>query len=382
MSDKPNLSVRGRDEPIPLDEGVERSSARRVAQQRIARLLLWGAIVFLGIIVLRGFLAALGWAVILTIATWPLYERFLGLFDEKRRAAAAPFLFTLLIALIFVGPLAVAAVATGRDLNGVVSWIVEAEHNGIAPPDWLGGLPFVGEQARNWWMAHLAAPGAATEIIGFADKGSLARITQALGALIGHLFVFLGVTVLTLYFLFRDGISLGRGFRTLSNKVFGKPGEGLADLMVSAVRSTADGLVLVGLGEGAALAAAYTLLGVPHPALLGAVTGLLAMIPFGAPVFFTLASLLLLASGSMIKALVLFAFGWVVVLVADYVVRPALIGGAAKLPFLWVLLGIFGGLAAFGVLGLFLGPAIMAALITLWREGSDPRRSRAGLPLI
>jgi predicted PurR-regulated permease PerM len=130
--------------------------------------------------------------------------------------------------------------------------------------------------------------------------------------------------------------------------------------------------VLVGLGEGAALGIAYALLGTPHPALLGAFTGLLAMIPFGAPVVFTLAAALLLIGGSITKAAILMAFGFIVIGIADHAIRPVLIGGAAKLPFLWVLLGIFGGLETFGLVGLFLGPAIMAALISLWREWSDP----------
>jgi predicted PurR-regulated permease PerM len=156
----------------------------------------------------------------------------------------------------------------------------------------------------------------------------------------------------------------------------GEPGDYLSTLTMSAVRSTADGLVLVGLGIGAVLGVAYYAFGVPHPALLAAFTGLLAMIPFGAPIIFTLASALLLIDGSIGAAVGLSAFGWVVIGIADHAIRPILIGGAAKLPFLWVLLGIFGGLETFGLVGLFLGPAIMAALVSLWREWTDtvPRR--------
>src|SRR5262249_57760104 len=98
------------------------------------------------------------------------------------------------------------------------------------------------------------------------------------------------------------------------------------------------------------------------------------IIPFGAPITFTFATLLLAALGKPASAVGLFIFGWVVVGIADHFLRPALIGGVAKLPFLWVLLGIFGGLEAFGVLGLFLGPAIIAALIALWREATEPGR--------
>ena len=153
-----------------------------------------------------------------------------------------------------------------------------------------------------------------------------------------------------------------------NRKIFGTSGEHLADLMVSAIRSTADGLVLVGLGEGAFLALGYVLLGVPHPALLGALTGPARHgIPFGAPIVFSLASLLLFASGDPASAIGLFAFGWFVVLVADHAIRPVLIGGAAKLPFLWVLLGIF------GARGLRCSRAVSRAESDRW-----PHSSRSG----
>jgi predicted PurR-regulated permease PerM len=138
--------------------------------------------------------------------------------------------------------------------------------------------------------------------------------------------------------------------------------------MVASVHGTVDGLVLVGLGEGVILGVAYWIAGVPHPTILGAVTAIAAMIPFAAPVAFGIAAILLLAQGAPGAAAAIFALGAVVVFVADHFVRPVLIGGATRLPFLWVLLGILGGVETWGLLGLFLGPALMAALIQLWRD--------------
>ena len=126
---------------------------------------------------------------------------------------------------------------------------------------------------------------------------------------------------------------------------------------------------------------AYILAGLPHPVSVAALTGVLAVIPFGAPIAFGAAAFYLAAMGSMAAGIAVFSFGLVVVFVADHFVRPVIIGGAARLPFLWVLLGILGGLETFGIIGLFLGPAIMAALISLWRDwtelpsaGGDPLR--------
>ena len=141
--------------------------------------------------------------------------------------------------------------------------------------------------------------------------------------------------------------------------------------MVQAVLATVNGLVLVGLGEGALLGVAYIAAGLPHPVSIAALTGVLAVIPFGAPVAFGAAALYLAAAGSAVAGAAVFCFGLVVVFVADHFIRPVIIGGAARLPFLWVLLGILGGLESFGIIGLFLGPAIMAALISVWRDWTE-----------
>ena len=156
--------------------------------------------------------------------------------------------------------------------------------------------------------------------------------------------------------------------------------------MVRAVLGTVNGLVLVGLGEGVLLGFAYILAGLPHPVYdCGIRPGYFAVIPFGAPVVFGAAALYLAAAGSTASAVAVLGTGLAIVFVADHFIRPVLIGGSVRLPFLWVLLGILGGLETVGILGLFLGPAVMAALISLWREWTDiapegdrPRMFRPG----
>jgi predicted PurR-regulated permease PerM len=156
--------------------------------------------------------------------------------------------------------------------------------------------------------------------------------------------------------------------RAASRRAFGETGERIGTQMVASIHGTVTGLVLVGLAEGAVLGVAYAIAGVPHPVLLGAVSAVAAILPFGATAACGLAALLLAAYGSLGAAAGLFAFGAAMSFATDHFVRPVLIGGATKLPFLWVLLGILGGLEVWGLLGLFLGPAIMAALILLWRD--------------
>jgi predicted PurR-regulated permease PerM len=361
--------------PLPHNKPAVAPKAephRSSAQQRITGVVIDLVMVSLGFWVLSGFFGALAWAVVLTIATWPLYDRFSSLFKSERRRDLAPALFTILIALVFIVPFGVAVVEIWREAKSVLKLFGEAERAGFPVPDFLWHLPFFSQQITNWWQTNLTDPGSISELLGRADTGKFAAVTQQVGAIIARRLTYFSFTILTLFFLFREGLALGRRFRTLCNRLMGAPGEHLANLAVSAVRSTADGLVLVGLGEGALLGVAYFVFGAPHPALLGAFTGLLAMVPFGAPVVFSLASALLLIEGEIGRAVGVFVAGWVVVAIADHGIRPVLIGGSTKLPFLLVLLGIFGGLETFGLVGLFLGPAIMAALVSLWREWTDP----------
>ena len=100
-------------------------------------------------------------------------------------------------------------------------------------------------------------------------------------------------------------------------------------------------------------------------------TAIGCIVPFGAFVMFSIAALLLVYKGSIVGAVVIFVLGLAVLTVADHVVRPYVIGNATRLPFLFVLVGILGGVEAFGMLGLFLGPAIMAILVDLWREATE-----------
>ena len=175
-------------------------------------------------------------------------------------------------------------------------------------------------------------------------------------------------TLVTLFFLFREGRTVIGQLRRASARAFGPNGERVARQIVASIHGTVSGLVLVGMGEGVILGLVYAFAGLTHPTVFGALTGIAAIIPFAAPVVFGVAALLLAAQGSVTAAIAVFAIGIAVTFAADHFVRPVLIGGATQLPFLWVLLGILGGVEQWGLLGLFVGPAIMSALILLWRD--------------
>ena len=125
----------------------------------------------------------------------------------------------------------------------------------------------------------------------------------------------------------------------------------------------------VALAEAAIIGIGFVLAGVPHPLLFAVLTMAFAMLPFGAWAAFTAAALVLLFhGGSLLAAAGVFGFGATVMLIGDNFIQPALVGGTTRLPFLLALIGIFGGLRTFGLIGLFLGPVIMTAVLTVLRE--------------
>ena len=336
---------------------------------RVTRLLFGGALAALGLWILWDFVPALVWAIVFAVATWPLYRSFLKLVAGGRAPGhAAPLVFTLALGLVFLVPLGLMAIELGREALVVARLLPSIAEQGLPTPDWLGAVPYVGHAAQQWWQANLEDPQGAVALLGRLDRGVLIDWTRTIGTQLVRRSTLLIFMLLTLFFLYRDGARLVREVEALVLRLVGPQGRRVGVLMVLAVRGTVNGLVLVGIAEGVILGVAYLVLGVPHPAVMGGLTAVLAMIPFGAPLIFGLGALILLAQSGVTDAIVLAVVGIAVTFVADHFVRPVLIGGAVKLPFLWVLLGILGGLEEFGLLGLFLGPAVMAALVALWRE--------------
>ncbi len=347
--------------------------------QRIARAALAIGLAGLGLWTLQSFLPALVWAAIFAIAIWPSYERAQRRWPPGKHNILLPACFTAAVALVFIIPLAILAVQLAREAHSLFDWVDNAQNNGVPVPDWVSHLPYAGPQAAGWWQDNLSDPDSAQDLLKRMSRGEVVAFSRHIGSQLVHRIVLFGFTLLTLFFLFRDGPRLTEQMLRASHRAFGSRGERLARQVIASVHGTVDGLVLVGLGEGLLLGIAYAIAGVSHPTLLGAMTAVAAMIPFGAPLVFGAASLLLLAKGAALAAAIVFAFGLAVVFIADHFIRPVLIGGSTRLPFLWVLFGILGGVETWGLLGLFLGPAIMAALMLLWREWvSGPATESAG----
>ncbi len=348
--------------PLPLTVEPAPSSPSQRRASVAAVLILLAA----GVFTLKGFLPALIWAAIFAIAMWPSFDRLATRFPRHRHELL-PAAAVLGVLLVFVVPVLMVALPLITDAHAASDWVAHARQYGVAPPPILSSLPF-GDRLVPLWQRNLGEPGEISALPARIMQGGLIETARGVGAEALHRVVLLAFMLLALFFLLREGDGVARQVRAASARTFGPRGERVGRQVILSIHGTVNGLVLVGLAEGVLLGILYWLAGVPHPALFGLITALLAMVPFGAAIAFCLAGLLLVGLGQPVAGAVVVGIGFAVTFTADHFIRPALIGGATQLPFLWVLLGILGGVEAWGLVGLFLGPAIMAALILLWRE--------------
>jgi predicted PurR-regulated permease PerM len=343
-----------------------RDEASGISPQQKYTNLIAAALFAAGVFTLKEFLPALAWAVVFAIALLPWFRRLAQRWPQHKRELL-PGLFVLGVVLVFVLPLVMIAVPLAEDWHDASQWLGQAEQNGVSPPAFLSELPD-GPKLIQLWQDKIGQPGQISTITHGAIHGGGAKVARRIGFETIHRIVLLGFMLLGLFFLLRDADSVVEQLQVGSRRAFGDAGEDIGRQIISSVHGTVNGLVLVGLGEGLLLGIAYVVAGVPDSALFGLLTAVLAMVPYGATVAVLVVGGILMISGKALAAAIIVVAGAFVAFIADHFVRPTLIGGATRLPFIWVLLGILGGITAWGLVGLFIGPAIMAALILLWRE--------------
>jgi predicted PurR-regulated permease PerM len=343
--------------------------------QLAARVALIASLALISIWLLWRFLPALAWGTVLAIATWPARE-WLTKRGMTRPGAAVILVFAVIVLL--AAPLVLFGVQLGKETIVLVRQMRDLRQTGMGTPDWVSHLPLVGDYLAAWWQSHLADADSASELWRQAESIGLMHWARGLGGELINRLVILAFTLLTLFFIYRDGDAIMDQGRTVANRVFGSSAQHLAEEAALAIRATVNGLVLVGLAEGFFLGVGYVAAGVPHPVLFGFATALLATIPFGAPLVLALACFALVAQSYVMSAVLLLLFGSILVFIADHFIRPALIGRSTRLPFLWILLGIFGGLETFGLVGLFVGPAVLAAVLAIWSESAKPAQTASG----
>lgn len=341
------------------------------ATRQLPRLL--PALFALGLaVLLQHFLGSLAWAGLLAVVTWPLHEALLRRGWPRPLSAAA---LVGLLVLGFAGPSLLLFETLGSELAGVQRLAGELNVAGVPAPAWLARLPLVAEPAVKWWQEHLGVPGGLNSLVRSTVGDLLPHLSGAArtwGSTILANALYLFLALLTLFMLYLQGHAALHTIDRAGMRILPAYYPMLRRLLPLSVRGTALGLCSVALLEGVVLGVAYALAGAPAPALLGVLTGYLALIPGGAPLSFTMVSLLLLGQGHSGAALGLFAWGAVELFLVDKFLRPKLIGHKVNLPFLAVLFGLLGGVSTLGVIGLFVGPFMMAILFG-WLRGEAPQ---------
>lgn len=314
------------------------------------------------------FLLPLAFGVILAIALWPLNQRWAGQGAGLRQRLIVPLAITLATGLAFILPLTVALIEVAAQGQAVLGWLGRAQTNGVPTPEWLPGLPLVGRKATEWWQLHLQQPDSLSSGITESALGTVAEWALVTGSEVLSRSLLLLVGLMALFFILRDGEKLGSEARRFAGIQLGPFGERFVGELVVAVRGTVIGTIVVAIAEGALIGAAYAVAGVPHPVFLGFLTAAFAMLPFGAWAVFSVVSIYLAISGQPFAAGLLFTYGAAVMVIGDNFVTPYLVGAKLHLPLLFAFVGVFGGLASFGLVGIFVGPVIMAGLLIVIRE--------------
>jgi predicted PurR-regulated permease PerM len=317
--------------------------------------------------VLQEFLPAFVWAGVIAIAVWPWYRRLHHRLDGRDFLSAG--LFVAAISLLIAAPLFWLTHIITREAHTLVAFFQYANLHGIAYPQWLAKLPMVGGGLHEAWDNVLGKPKSLQNITAYtqhipAVTGYLRTFTLE----VAHRGVILGFTLMILFFLLKDSYFILRQIAGLGHFCIGDRWALYSHNVPAAIKATLNGLVLVGIGVGIVMGGCYVIVGLPAPVTFACVTAVTAMIPLVVPFAFVLVALVLLVQGKLLASIFIIVFGTIIMFIADHFVRPVIIGGATRLPFLGVLFGILGGVKAFGVVGLFIGPIIMVLFVTLWHE--------------
>ena len=351
--------------------------AEKIARRVILGILLGGLLV-LSYAVLQPFIVPVAWAGIIAYATWPLYRRLRA--RMRRYPTLAALLMTLMLTAALVLPALWLASLLRTELGTAISTVTGAIRAGtLALPDFIRNLPWAGDALQRLLEQLTGDPeNFGTQMNTWVRQG----LDQAVALIgdVGRNAAKLGFALITVFFFYRDGDKVLRQVQKVLRRFLGERVDGYLVAVGSMTKAVVWGLVATALAQGVVAGLGYWWAGVAAPILLSAVTALIAMIPFGTPFAWGSIGIWLLISGDTVGGIGLLLWGALVVSWVDNLVRPLVISNATRIPFVLVMFGVLGGLAAFGLVGLFLGPVVLAVLMAVWREWMEESELlRAGL---
>lgn len=326
------------------------------------------------LVVLRPFLSALLWAVVLSTSTWPIYARIEHLLGGRRTFAAA--VVTALAAILFLLPLVALVMRLAPEvtqLTDVVSrWM---ERGPPQPPSWVRTLPLVGGNLDTYWqsVAHDSAK-LTTDLRTYV--GSAKDWILSIGVSLGSGMTDLVLSLMISFFCYRDGMMAVRALSSILGRIGGNRAEHLLAVAGKTMKGVVYGLVGTNLIEALLATLGLWVAGVPGELFLGFALFFLTLIPFAPLVVFVPAIVWLVQQDAMVSAILLTAWYVLIFMILEGVLRAYFMSRGGNLPLILVFLGVLGGIIAFGLLGIFVGPTLLAvgyALVQDWSAGINFR---------
>jgi predicted PurR-regulated permease PerM len=318
----------------------------------------------LTLLVLEPFFVPLLWAAILAFITWPLYQR---LADRTRHRELAAGLFALAVALSFGIPLALVLANLASELTDIARRVIAWQQAGAPLPIWITESELGHRAVALLRDSHLLDPERIGETLARLGNAAAGTVVSLAGGVARNMLKF-GVMMVGLYGFYVSGEHIVELGRRLAPLLFPAAPARFVESIGDSVRAVMYGLAGTAVAQGIFAGVGMAVLGVPSPVALGTATSLTAVFPGGGSAITLAAAVWLFFEGRYWAALGLAAWGVLVVASLDNFLRPLLISGRAPIPFLVVFLGILGGLSAFGVVGIFLGPVLLSVAFTLLTE--------------
>jgi len=338
------------------------------------RILLLGFAAALGlgcVLILLPFLAAMVWAAILVFCAWPVFTRAC----QYMRPSIAAFLITFLIACIVLVPLVHLGLVAAKEARESQGWVSDAMQNGLPPaPPFLENIPLVGSLLSDLWnnsADDLGGAGGDLQPL----MGTLAHSGIKLVFALTHGLVGIVVALFISYFFFLSGAQIVARIRLLLVRIMEESRVlHLLGLVAGTVRGVVFGILGTAAMQGVLYVIGFEVAHVPQALLLASVAGLVSIIPAGAIIIYVPVCLYMMAKTHVLAGVCLAVYCFVVVGGADSIVRPWLIARGAALPYVLTLIGVLGGAIAFGALGIFLGPVLLALGLAVTEEFAGEQR--------
>ena len=317
------------------------------------------------LVVLWPFLSSILWAVVLSFTAWPIYQRILRATGGRRSWAALWMTLGTMVVLLL--PFLLVGFSLADDVKRFTAsaqqWI---EIGPPAAPAWLARVPLVGGSLSATWSTFAGDSKALVQQLKqFIEPAS--SVLLKVSIIVGHGILELTLSILIAFFLYRDGVFVAERAAAGAERIAGESGRHLLELAGRTVRAVVYGILGTALAQGVLAGIGFLIARVPGAMMLALLTFFLSVLPFGPPLIWIPVSIYLFMKVSVAWGIFMVFWG-LIISSADNVVKPWLISQGADMPFILIFFGVIGGAMSFGLVGVFLGPTLLAVSYKLLRE--------------